>query len=131
MAAAVSPSPATSDKDLEHIERYVIKIKDTKFKQRLDTAIREFNCYTSAKGISRLDCKAKAHEWVYQTDYFSARFVYDIAENRYGIYFKDTNEYGLFCSFYDGEKFFNSFLRSDATFEAQKALDDLRLDEPI
>jgi hypothetical protein len=35
-------SAATSDRDLEHLEKYVQKIKDTKFRQRLVVAFDEF-----------------------------------------------------------------------------------------
>jgi hypothetical protein len=125
------PIPATSDKDLEHLEKYALKIKDTKFKQRLDAAIREFFVYTSAKTISRLD--ANADGWVYETDVFAARFVPHFAESRYGFHFKDTNEFGLYGVFYadNADKPFQSFFRSDAKFKAEKYLDYLRVEEPI
>ncbi len=122
---------ATSDGDLKHLEQYVIRIKDTKFKQRLEAAIREFFCYTSAKSLSRLDVNAKG--WIYETDVFAACYVSHYAENRYGFYFKDTNEFGLYGIFFaDGrDEPYRSFLRSDAKFEAEKCLDALCIDEPI
>ena len=40
--------PSTSERNLEHLEKYVRKIKGTKFKQRLAAAIQQF--YNSPSG---------------------------------------------------------------------------------
>ena len=116
---------ATSDSDLEHLESYVRQIKDTKFKQRLKSAITEF--------YSRRGDRDSEGEISYETDMLAVYHVYHVAEIRLGFHFKDTNEYGLYGSFYDDERHrkYESFYRSDKDFEAEKSLDDLSMDDPI
>jgi hypothetical protein len=125
-------SPATSDKDLEHLQGYVQKIKDTKFKQRLDTAIAEFHAFTSARGLSRLDEPGES-PFIYETGVLAVRYVSHFAESRTGFHFKDTDEYALYGVFFaDGrDEPYRSFYRSDANFEAENYIDHLRIDEKI
>jgi hypothetical protein len=82
-------SAATSDRDLEHLEKYVQKIKDTKFRQRLMAAIDEF--FTHRRG-NRLSDEGPI---AYETDVLAVFCVPHFAENRYGFHFKDTNDFGL------------------------------------
>ncbi len=116
---------ATSDSDLEHLEGYVRKIKDTKFKQRLRSAVAEF--------YSQRSDDDSEGEISYETDMLAVCHVYHVAEIRLGFHFKDTNEYGLYGSFYDDERHrkYKSFYRSDKDFEAEEYLDDLSIDDPI
>jgi hypothetical protein len=125
-------SPATSDKDLEHLQGYVQKIKDTKFKQRLDTAIAEFQAFTAAKGLSRLDEPGES-PFIYETDVLAVRYVSHFAESRTGFHFKDTDEYALYGVFFadDRDEPYRSFYRSDADFEAENYIDHLRIDEKV
>jgi hypothetical protein len=125
--------PATSDEDLKHLEEYVRKVKDTKFKQRLDAAIREFFVYTDSKQLNRLDSTPPDSVWVYETNALAARYVDHFAESRYGFHFKDTDEFGLYGVFYadNRDEPYKSFYRSDANFEAEVYIDNLRIDEPI
>jgi hypothetical protein len=68
----------------------------------------------------------------YETSTLSLRRVDHIAEVRYGVHFKDTNEFGLYGAFYaDDGKVFRSYYRSDANFEKQEYLDRIHMDEPI
>jgi hypothetical protein len=85
---------ATTDKDLEHLRSYVQKIKDTKFRQRLLSAMAEF---------LRRDDRSGLPEGlvIYETDTLAVFHVPHFAENRYGVHFKDTDEFGLYGSFYD------------------------------
>ena len=89
---------ATSDRDLEHLEQYVRKIKDTKFRQRLIAAIDEFQTFASAKQLSRLDEPGKS-PYVYETNVLAVRDVPHFAESRTGFHFIDTNEFALYGVF--------------------------------
>jgi hypothetical protein len=119
---------ATSDRDLEHLEKYVQQIKDTKFRQRLTAAVEEFfanrrsNRFSDAQGA--IAC---------ETDVLAVHYVPHFAENRYGFHFKDTDEFGLYGSFYDDsrDKTYQSFYRSNRKFEAEIYLNDLRIEEHI
>jgi hypothetical protein len=118
---------ATSDRDLEHLQKYVEKIKDTKFRQRLLAAVDQFF-------IHRTDNRLSAEgPLAYETNALAVFYVHHFAENRYGFHFKDTDEFGLYGSFYDGsrDKNYHSFYRSDRKFEAEISLDYLHIDENI
>jgi hypothetical protein len=115
---------ATSDRDLEHLEEYVQKIKDTKFRQRLIAAIDEFSAHSSDDAQGRI---------IYETDILAVYRVPHFAETRYGFHFKDTNEFGLCGSFYHDvkDKFYQSLYRSDPKFEIEGYLDYLHIEERI
>jgi hypothetical protein len=119
---------ATSNRNLEHLEKYARRIKDTKFKQRLIDANRIFNA-------GREDYEYSADSLIlFENHAINVRHVYHIAEKRYGFHFKDTNEYGLYGVFYDDgrDKTYFSYFRSDQNFETEKYLDTLvDFDGPI
>ena len=119
---------ATSDKDLEHLQDYVRKIRDTRFRQRLVAAIGEFFANRQRDRMSDPEGAS-----AYETDVIAVYYVPHIAENRYGFHFKDTNEFGLYGSFYDDsrDKTYQSFYRSDRKFAAEIYLDYLHIDQPI
>jgi hypothetical protein len=122
-------SPATSDSDLEHLEKYIQKIKDTKFRQRLTAAVEEFFAQ-QRRSTHFADVKGPI---VYETDVLAVHKVYYVGpEDRYGFHFKDTNEFGLYLLFYfdDGGKH-EGFYRSDQKFEAENGLDHLYTKEQI
>lgn len=111
-----------SQEELEHLTEYVQRIKDTKFKLRLQRAIQDYYVWCSAKPENE-----------YQFDYgpVSVRYVRHFAESRYGVHFKDTNEYGLYGFFVHDETKPNgepritySYYRSDPTFQEQGYLND-------
>jgi len=117
-----SPEAVQTTGTVAHLEKYVQRFKDTRFKNRLKDAIREFRVYESNK----------APEPLYETAAFSVRRVRHFAELRYGVHFKDTGEFGLYTVFNDdpGERYIG-FYRSDAAFEKEIVLDDILIDEPI
>jgi len=123
---------ATSDDDLEHLRGYVRKIKDTKFKQRLDNAIAEFDTFSGARNLSRLDEPGES-PFIYETGTLAVRYVSHFAESRTGFHFKDTDEYAIHSVFFADarDKPYRSFFRSDANFEAENYIDHLRIDEKI
>jgi len=126
-------SDATSDSDLEHLEKYIQKIKDTKFRQRLTAAVDELTAYKLAKYQLGQSLSVMPKAPVYETGVLAVYDVPHFAEIRYGFHFKDTNEFGLYGCFYpdDRDKPIRSFYRSDRKFEAEIYLDHLRIDEPI
>jgi hypothetical protein len=122
---------ATSDSDLEHLEKYIQEIKDTKFRQRLCAAVNEFHAH-------RRDLFGDAQVGdtqgtiAYETAVLAVHYVPHFAENRYGFHFKDTNEFGLYSSFISDEgKDYQSFYRSDRKFEAEIYLNYLHIEEHI
>jgi hypothetical protein len=120
--------PAVSDKDIEHLQGYVRKIKDTRFLQRLKNAVADFYTYRDSRGF-----EPAQHQLVYETKGLSVFRIPHIVEIRHGFHFKDTDEFGLYSVFYaDGrDKPYESYYRSDRMFEAENYLDHLRIDELI
>lgn len=126
-----SAAPATSDGDLEHLEKYVRQIKDTKFLQRLKAALGEFLGY-----MRNTDPDHLKGPIAYETNVFAVYWVRHFAETRWGFHFKDTNEFGLYGVFYgdnygengeDNEKY-EHFYRSDQKFDVEDYLDDLNVE---
>ena len=63
---------------------------------------------------------------------FSVRRVPHFAETRYGVYFNDTDESGLYTVFHgDRDERYVGLYRSDARFEKEVILDDILIDEPV
>ena len=66
---------------------------------------------------------------VYETKVLAVSHVSHFAESRWGFYFKDTNEFGLYTSFSDdNNKNYECFYRSDSKFEEEIYLDYLHID---
>jgi hypothetical protein len=124
-----SGEAATSDDDLMHLKDYVRKVKDTRFHDRLNRAIIEYDnhCYNLWSEEGR-----KSGEALYETDAFRVWQVSHFAETRYGVHFKDTNEFGLYGRFHgDRDEPYTSFYRSDRRFQEEIILDNLHMDELI
>jgi hypothetical protein len=117
---------ATSDQELEHLDSYAQSFKDTLFKARMEHALDEFHAYRRGKG----DTGAAD---TYETSTLAVRPVAHFAEVRYGINFKDTNEFGLYGVFVDDdpEKIFRSFYRSNAGFTEESVLDERHINGPL
>jgi hypothetical protein len=96
----------------------------------LKNAIDEFYAYRRGKdnGLA-----LGAEEALYETATFSVCRVPHFAEVRYGVHFKDTDEFGLYGMFVFDEpdkEPHSHFHRSDAGFEKESYLDDILIDEP-
>jgi hypothetical protein len=119
---------ATSEEDLKHLQSYVQKIKDTRFRQRLIRAVGEFFAQrrTDVYGLPE-------GQVLYETDTIAVFHVPHFMESRYAFQFKDTNEFGLYSSFYDDDrdKNYQSFYRTDRRFQHETHLDHLHIDELI
>jgi hypothetical protein len=110
---------ATSEVDLEHLKKYVQRVKDTKFKRRIIAAV---ETYHSRRDLYETEANSRT---VFENDVIEVLGVSHFAENRHGIHFKDTDEYGLYGSFYDDDrdKYYYTYFRSDPTFETETGLD--------
>jgi hypothetical protein len=117
---------ATRDEELTHLDDYVRRFKDTMFKGRLEAAVREFHAYRHAKGDDLGPDQ-------YETAVLAVRHVAHFAETRYGVHFKDTDEFGLYGVFFaDGrDKPFTGFYRSNAGFSEETILDDMPINGPL
>jgi hypothetical protein len=111
----------------------VKQIKETRFRQRLVAAISEFFAHRKGSLLDHLDQAQGTIPLAYETGLFEVYYLPHFAENKYGVYFKDTGEFGVHSSFYDDsrDKTYNSYYRSDRKFEAENYLDCLRIDEQI
>ncbi len=119
--------PATSHGDLEHLKEYAQRIKDTKFKQRIIDAIDVF--YRTRDSYEKIEDSPI----IYENDSFQVQHAYDVASIRYGIHFKDTDEYGLYSFFVDDDrdKTYYSYYRSDEKYETEGWLEEIEFDGPF
>lgn len=104
---------ATSDKELEHLSKYVRRVEDTKLMLRLLRAADGYRLATRAGSFDSIDSAT-----------YSVRRLQTLGEDlRFGVHLKDTNEYGLY-SFYvfDDGNITYSYSRSDSSFDAEEAL---------
>jgi len=110
--AADLADPLVHDSDVEHLKKHVTEFKDGAFKKRIDIAIERMRKRKGGLRVKKLD-----------TPVFSVSYVAHFAETRYGIHFKDTDEYGLWGRYVhdDGRASF-SYYRSDPTFTEEKLL---------
>jgi hypothetical protein len=93
-------------------------------------AIREF--FSCRANTEQKDLRQDDEPLLYKTATFSIRRVPHFAEIRYGIRFNDSDECGLYTTFYgDREDPYIGFYRSDARFEKDAMLDDIGIDEPV
>ncbi len=102
----------TSDGDLKFLPEYTKRLKDTRFKKRLEETMRLYRFARS--GTDSYDI---------EDDLFAVRHVYHIVENRHGIHLRDTGEFGLFSTFDDDDRHFESYYRSSPDFSEEHWLD--------
>lgn len=116
---------ATSNGDLEHLATYVRRIKDTKFQLRLERAIADYYVWFSCKEETTDDLM-EVMRATFDYGNVNVQHIQHFAENRYGIHFKDTNEYGLYCfsTFDDGRTSYRHY-RTDSAFGNEQCLDVL------
>ncbi|WP_425989913.1 hypothetical protein [Afipia sp. DC4300-2b1] len=111
--------PMLSKKELDHLAGYIRQIKDGNFKERLKLAVKLFH---AARQAQLSDFQLQDSEQLFENGEIAVYRVYDVAESVHGIWFKDTNEYALFSVFYGDDKTYDSFYRSDRTFEKREVL---------
>jgi hypothetical protein len=93
--------------------------KDTRLYQHIKAGMREYNWRERDQDF----WKAKDGELLFETAHLSAFHVSHFAESRVGFYFKDLHEYGLYGFFAgNGDEFFESYYRTDRTFQEEGRL---------
>lgn len=98
--------------------------KDTRLYRHIKARMREYHWREREKSLWR----AKNGEMVFETAHLQAFDVDHFAESRVGFYFKDLEEYGLYGFFGgNGDEFFESYYRSDRSFQKEEML--LTLDD--
>lgn len=113
----------TSDSDIDHLSsRYIEMIKDTKFALRLERAVDDYRVWCEGKGGYPLHWDSPIEERTFDNYSFMVRPIESFGENRYGVHFKDTNEYGIYGSyvFEDKPRVMHSYYRSDAAFQNER-----------
>jgi hypothetical protein len=103
----------TSDQDLAHCEEYVTAITDAKFVVRLENAIKTY--YGSRVAVFA----------DFENDEISVRSLDSFLETRYGVGFKDTNEFGIWSVFYFDEVDkapLITYRRSDSSFTVETSV---------
>ena len=98
---------------IERLER------DTRLYRNIKTGMREYHFREREQEFWR----AKDGELLFETAHLSAFGVSHVAESRVGFYFKDTEEYGLYCVFAgNDDEVIQSYYRTDRTFQKEEML---------
>jgi hypothetical protein len=116
----------TSDSDIDHLSsRYIERIKDTKLRLRIERAIDDYHVWCEGKGgTPHWDSPIEEQTFAYRN--IAVRPIESFGDSRYGIHFKDTNEYGIYGFFmFDDGRTHHSYYRSDAAFQNERRLDPL------
>jgi hypothetical protein len=93
--------------------------KDNRFYQHIKTGMREYNFRDRDQHF----WKAKNGQMLFETAHLSAFHVDHFCESRVGFYFKDLDEYGLWCGFAgEGDVYIESYYRTDRTFQEEGQL---------
>jgi hypothetical protein len=93
--------------------------RDTKLYDNIKAGMREYQWREREQPL----WKAKNLEKVFETAHLVAFHLDHFAESRVGFYFKDLNEYGMYSFFAgDGDEFFESYYRTDSSFQKEEHL---------
>jgi len=104
--------------ELEHLKEYVTRVEDTKFLAKLHQAERDYFNYSAAE----------PDEGTYENKEYIIQPIPHFAEVSYGVYIKESGEYGIFSRFYsDDNKRSDSYYRSDELFEERIYLRNLNI----
>jgi hypothetical protein len=137
---------AISTLDRSHQSVELSKLTDKhKFYTDFDLiATRDYVLYADALGINTYEeveqhyairdfrvhqASTREPAMIYESPLFTVRPVSHFADVRYGVHFKDTDEYGLYTIFLDdsGEKTYEFVFRSDDTFQKEIVLEPLSI----
>ena len=113
----------TSERELEHLEKYVKKVQDTQFKLEIDAAMR-------ARAYSKFE-RYDDLEKEFNNDSYRIVYLHHPFETAYGIQFKKTNRYAKQTAFSDWNEDeyrppLYSYYETDSAFENDRTLDDVR-----
>ena len=111
-----------SERESKQLDKVIIKCKDRAFEKRLIQAMEYYNVYRRAHGPSIREGVDVYSDGVVSVRPVSIKCGDEIG---YGIYFLDTDEYGLHTIYHDHEreKYCRSYYRSDSTFSEWQPLD--------
>ncbi|MGQ2185255.1 hypothetical protein ACT4MK_18150 [Bradyrhizobium barranii] len=94
--------------------------RDTRLYRNIKTGMREYHFRQREKDYH---WDAKDGELLFETAHLSAFHVNHLAESRVGFYFKDTEEFGLYCIFVgNDDDVIQSYYRTDRTFQKEEML---------
>jgi len=103
----------TSDDEFLHLTKYVQEIKDSKLSFQVEVAM---DFYYASQQCE--DCKLD----FFENRDFKVERVPHIAESRWGITLKNTNEFGIYSSFH-GDRTYTSIYRSNSEFNSEEIID--------
>lgn len=113
-----------------HLQSYAQRWKDSRLEARVHQVMTEYRAYQ--RGQNRAGGKFNYED--YEAGTFSVRSVSHFAEIRYGIHFKDTNEFALHSTFIGDDldddpepQIYISIYRTNAAYENEALLDTLNL----
>lgn len=120
---AVRSRPLHDEKEHKVLLDTVRKVKDARFKARIEDALRR--CWSYRQGFDA--GKGEPYAGLYETYSDGEVEVWQLLgptpESETGIYFKKTDEYGVYGFFAaDDDKTYRFFYRSDATFKVRHPL---------
>ncbi len=137
---------ATDEGDLEHLRGYVARIKDTKFKQRVLAAVREYQEVKWSGYDTREITSQPSYEPGATALYETGAFAIFALPNSmsvgrsyslyfYGLWLKDVDEYAIYemgrLDDREPPTAYTYVERSDQRFETRENIDELRLDRPL
>ena len=107
----------------DHLDDYIRRIADTRFMRRVERAVEDYRIFEKGR-------EAGNSVYSYETPSLTVRRVSHFAEIRYGVHFKDTDEYGLYGVFVPdhADRPIAGAYRSDATFQREEPLNALSED---
>ena len=95
--------------EMDDLAEYCIQLDDTKLLAHLHRAREQLHLLEDFKA------QEKEGDWLYETCNYKFRRVYHVAENRWGVYVKSMDRYGMWGYFAE-EVSYTSFYASDEDF---------------
>lgn len=129
----------TSDKEMDHLRKYVQQLEDTQFQHEIAGYYRQVRAYEAFVEplLTKLDIWDKWREAIVETHgspigfdspEFTAQQVFKMPEHGYGFHLKSADQYGTVMSFAGEREMYYSINRSDMLFEKNERLDCLTVD---
>lgn len=129
----------TSEKELEHLQKYVRRLEDTVFQHKIAAFYRQVIAFEGFVEpiVEKLDIWEQWHAAIaelhgrgvlFESPEFSAHMVVKMPEDGYGFHFKDVDEHGAVMHFAGDDQFYYSIRRCDANFDETRMLDCLTVD---
>ncbi|MCW6507081.1 hypothetical protein [Lichenifustis flavocetrariae] len=117
--------PSHDEKEHKVLLDTVRKVKDRRFRARIEDAMRRCWAYRQGFGAGKGEPYAGLHETFSDAEVEVFQIPYGLSpDNETGIAFKKTDEYGVYSTFHDDQhdKTYESYYRTDAAFKARQSL---------